>query len=81
MDFLKFKVFGFVQWTVLSEKEKLIIARHSEMEIPFLYQVKRGVLGPRAFADFDGVNCPDIIQKIRYDRRFVCFFVGKTKNF
>ena len=43
------------------------------MEIPFLYQVKRSVLCARAFADFDGKRCPDVIEKIRYDRRFVCF--------
>ena len=57
----------------MSEKEKLILARHPEMEIPFLYQVKRSVLKPRGLLDFDGETCPDVIAQLRYDRKFVCF--------
>ena len=51
------------------------MGRHPEMEVPFLYRVKRGVLTPRGFLDFDGERCPEAVEKLRYERKFVCFLI------
>ena len=53
----------------------MILARHPEMEVPFLYHVKRGVLSARQFLDFDGESCPEALDKLRYERKFVCFLI------